>query len=160
VVLLGNLFDRDASVDREAVEVAIELITEEALTEIADQPVMSYRIARFRHHASGIAPWFSGDHPMDDEVEGQPVASVDRQDDAQRFVAPPSMLQPLVPLVAMTPMVPTMSAPNDDASAAAAMDSERSEVESSVPNDDGMVVAALSLLAPWDRPATTGSRND
>jgi hypothetical protein len=67
---LGRLFERDTSIDRDAVELAVELITEQTLTDIAEQPVASYRTAIYRHHPSGIARWFSSHHAADDGVAG------------------------------------------------------------------------------------------
>jgi hypothetical protein len=64
---LGRLFERDDTVDRDAVELAIELITEMTLSDVADQPVRSFRTTMYRHHSSGINRWFSSHHTMDDE---------------------------------------------------------------------------------------------
>ena len=61
---LGRLFDRDPSIDRGVVELAVEMLTEETLTDIAELPVASYSTALYRHHVSGIARWFSSTQPL------------------------------------------------------------------------------------------------
>ncbi|HRE02856.1 MAG TPA: hypothetical protein PLV68_16260, partial [Ilumatobacteraceae bacterium] len=56
---LGRLFERDASIDRDSVELAVELITEDTLTDIAEQAVITFRSTIYRHHPSGINRWFA-----------------------------------------------------------------------------------------------------
>jgi hypothetical protein len=55
---LGRLFERDATVERDAVELALELMTEQTLTEVAEQEVLSSHITMYRQHSSGVARWF------------------------------------------------------------------------------------------------------
>lgn len=55
---LGRLFERDATVERDAVELALELMTEQTLTEVAEQEVLSSQITMYRQHSSGVARWF------------------------------------------------------------------------------------------------------
>ena len=100
---LGRMFERDATIERDAVELAVELITEMTLTDIADQPVLSHRLAMYRHHPSGIARWFSSHQSIDEEltpyhapdepaahdsVEEQAVEQVVEQPVEEGFVEP------------------------------------------------------------------------
>lgn len=100
---LGRMFERDATIERDAVELAVELITEMTLTDIADQPVLSHRLAMYRHHPSGIARWFSSHQSIDEEltpyhapdepaahdsVEEQAVVQVVEQPVEEGFVEP------------------------------------------------------------------------
>lgn len=55
---LGRLFDRDASVDRDAVMVLMEMETESILTALANGDSGAFRVTAYRHHASGIHRWF------------------------------------------------------------------------------------------------------
>ena len=55
---LGRLFERDATVERDAVELALELMTEQTLTEVAEQEVLSSHITMYRQHSTGVARWF------------------------------------------------------------------------------------------------------
>ena len=54
---LGRLFDRDPSVDRATVELAVETMTDDALTAAAHETVAGYRMTMYRRHQSGIDRW-------------------------------------------------------------------------------------------------------
>ena len=54
---LGRLFDRVPTIDRDQVELALEVITGELLGEIADHTVVNSSIATYRHHSSGVNKW-------------------------------------------------------------------------------------------------------
>jgi len=54
---LGRLFDRVDTVDRHAVELAVELMTDEVLTSIATTEVAGYRMVMYQRHPSGIDRW-------------------------------------------------------------------------------------------------------
>jgi hypothetical protein len=56
---LGRLFDRDPSVDRDAVTVLAETATEELVTELANRAIASVRVTAYRHHPSGVHRWFA-----------------------------------------------------------------------------------------------------
>jgi hypothetical protein len=59
---LGRLFERDDTVERDAVELALELMTEQTLTEVAEHEVLSSQITMYRQHSSGVARWFMAPH--------------------------------------------------------------------------------------------------
>ena len=55
---LGRLFDRDPSVDRDAVMVVLEIATDEVVTAIANTVTSSFTSTAYRHHVSGVHRWF------------------------------------------------------------------------------------------------------
>lgn len=55
---LGRLFDRDTSIDRDAVMVVLESATESLLQQIANSVIASVSTTAYRHHPSGIHRWF------------------------------------------------------------------------------------------------------
>ncbi|CAB4585618.1 MAG: hypothetical protein F2534_17430 [Actinobacteria bacterium] len=57
VVHLGRLFDRVPHLDRDRVELALEILTGEVVGEIADHLVEEITVASYRHHASGVVRW-------------------------------------------------------------------------------------------------------
>jgi hypothetical protein len=54
---LGRMFERDASIDRHAVELCVELMTDEVLTAVAATVVQGYRMTMYQRHPSGIDRW-------------------------------------------------------------------------------------------------------
>ncbi len=54
---LGRLFDRVPHLDRDHVELALEILTGEVVGEIADHVVEEITIASYRHHPSGVVKW-------------------------------------------------------------------------------------------------------
>ena len=90
---LGRLFDRDATVERDEVELALELMTEQALTEIAEQEVLSSHITMYRHHSSGVVRWFASPS----EVTSSSAANVaGTQDSPVVVVASADSVAPMV----------------------------------------------------------------
>jgi hypothetical protein len=55
---LGRLFDRDPSVDRDAVMVIVELATDDVVTAVANAVTSPIALTAYRHHASGVHRWF------------------------------------------------------------------------------------------------------
>ncbi len=55
---LGRLFERDDSVDRDAVLVVTETSTEALIAELANREIASARVTAYRHHPSGVHRWF------------------------------------------------------------------------------------------------------
>jgi hypothetical protein len=76
---LGRLFDRDPSVDRDAVLVVTETTTDELIAELANQAVTTVRVTAYRHHPSGVHRWF-----------------VTRLDAASRTAAQPPLHTPMI----------------------------------------------------------------
>ena len=77
---LGRLFDRDASVDRDAVLVVTETATEALIAELANQAVTTVRVTAYRHHPSGVHRWFVAQ--LDTVAPSGPMASVAQIDTA------------------------------------------------------------------------------
>ena len=75
---LGRLFDRDPSVDRDAVVVVAELATEELIADLANRAITTVRVTGYRHHASGVHRWFVA--PLDPAGPRRPVSAVAQLD--------------------------------------------------------------------------------
>jgi hypothetical protein len=54
---LGRMFERDESIDRDAVELCVELMTDDVLTHIADSEVASWDLKMYQRHPSGLDRW-------------------------------------------------------------------------------------------------------
>jgi hypothetical protein len=54
---LGRMFDRDGSIDREAVELCVELMTDDVLIHVADEEVQKWRMKMYQRHPSGLDRW-------------------------------------------------------------------------------------------------------
>lgn len=65
---LGHLFERDATIDRAPVEVAIGRLTGELLASLADE-VAAYDVRPLHHHPSGIVRWWRPVAVSDEAVE-------------------------------------------------------------------------------------------
>ena len=70
---LGRLFEREASIDRDAVMVVLETRTEEIVSELANRALASVTVSAYRHHPSGIHRWFVA---RPDEVVSQAPTSI------------------------------------------------------------------------------------
>ena len=75
---LGRLFDRDPSVDRDAVTVLAETATEELITELANRAITTVRATAYRHHPSGVHRWFVA--PLDPAAVPRPFGVVAQLD--------------------------------------------------------------------------------
>jgi len=67
---LGRLFERVPSVDRHAVMVMTEMMTDECVGWIAAQRISEIEVTPYRHHPSGVHRW---DRPFGDLVPGDPL---------------------------------------------------------------------------------------
>jgi hypothetical protein len=75
---LGRIFDRDPSIDRDAVTVLTEVFTEELIADLANRAVADVRVTAYRHHPSGVHRWFVA--PIDQVVATRPMAAVGQLD--------------------------------------------------------------------------------
>lgn len=76
---LGRLFDRDRSIDRDAVMVVVEAAAGAVLEEVANSVVASVTVSPYRHHPSGIHRWFVAPiEPARPQRPSSGVAQVDR----------------------------------------------------------------------------------
>ena len=65
---LGRLFDRDPSIDRDAVMVVLEIATDDVVSSVANTVTSSFTSTAYRHHVSGVHRWFVA--PSDREGHG------------------------------------------------------------------------------------------
>jgi hypothetical protein len=75
---LGRLFDRDPSVDRDAVIVVAEAATAELIADMANRVTATARVTAYRHHPSGVHRWFVA--PVDPVAVQRPVGAVAQLD--------------------------------------------------------------------------------
>lgn len=76
---LGRLFDREPSIDRDAVMVVMESRTEAIVRELANRSTASVSVSAYRHHPSGLHRWFvASDQPAESHRPLSAVAQVDR----------------------------------------------------------------------------------
>ena len=75
---LGRLFDRDPSVDRDAVVVVAEAATEELIAELANRVTATARVTAYRHHPSGVHRWFVA--PLEPVALQRPLSAVAQLD--------------------------------------------------------------------------------
>jgi hypothetical protein len=75
---LGRLFDRDPSVDRDAVVVVAEAATEELIADLANRVTATARVTAYRHHPSGVHRWFVA--PLEPVAVQRPVGAVAQLD--------------------------------------------------------------------------------
>ena len=75
---LGRLFDRDPSVDRDAVVVLAETSTHDLIAELANRAITTVRVTAYRHHPSGVHRWFVA--PLDAAAISRPVSAVAQLD--------------------------------------------------------------------------------
>jgi len=54
---LGRMFQRDPSIDRQPVELCVELMTDDVLTSVADDMVDHYTMTMYKRHPNGIDRW-------------------------------------------------------------------------------------------------------
>ena len=75
---LGRLFDRDPSVDRDAVVVLAETSTEALIAELANCAITTARVTAYRHHRSGVHRWFVA--LLDAPAVSRPISAVAQLD--------------------------------------------------------------------------------
>ncbi len=75
---LGRLFDRDPSVDRDAVLVVAEAATAELVADLANGVTATARVTAYRHHPSGVHRWFVA--PLEPVALQRPVSAVAQLD--------------------------------------------------------------------------------
>lgn len=105
---LGRLFERVDNLDRHAVELCVELMTDEVLTQIADTEVQGYRMAMYHRHPSGIDRWL----PTRIEVVTHLVEGAHLADpQGAPIAAAPPRLRPVLapPPVAVTAELPSVA---------------------------------------------------
>lgn len=145
---LGRMFERNATIDRHAVELCVELMTDEVLTTIAPNVVQGYRMTMYQRHPSGIDRWLPNrvevvTHVLDGhhlaDPTGQPVQA-----------APPRMRPSLTPPPPVTPASQPVDATPAATPAATAADAAAGDVS---PVEAGPVVPTLPRTSEPAAPA-------
>ena len=54
---LGRIFQRDASIDRQSVELCVELMTDDVLVSVANDVIDHYTMTMYKRHQNGIDRW-------------------------------------------------------------------------------------------------------
>ncbi|MCE9623651.1 MAG: hypothetical protein K8R99_15035 [Actinomycetia bacterium] len=103
---LARLFQRDATIDRDAVELTVQASTESLLASIADKPVGMPEVFPLRHHPAGLHHWLRGAPPTIPDEEVAPVA-----DAPAPFIAVEPPMPDLTPQPASPPTVAGFPAP-------------------------------------------------
>jgi hypothetical protein len=109
---LGRMFERDASIDRDAVELCVELMTDDVLTTVAAHQVGSWKLQMYKRHPSGLDRWLptrvevvthivEGHHLADQDA---PVTPGDGPRTRPHLTPPPATTAP--PAVAAAPLAP------------------------------------------------------
>jgi hypothetical protein len=75
---LGRLFDRDPSVDRDAVLVVAEAETDALVSKLANEAITTVRVTAYRHHPSGVHRWFVA--PVEPAANARPIGEVAQLD--------------------------------------------------------------------------------
>lgn len=113
---LARLFQHDATIDRDAVELTVATATETLLAAIAHNPVGMPEVFPLRHHAAGLHHWLRGASPMEtDFIEADldeavaapetPASAVESYAAPQQLAEPAVLAEPTVPAVPEWPRV-------------------------------------------------------
>jgi hypothetical protein len=108
---LGRMFDRDSTIDRDAVELCVELMTDDVLTAVADAPVTGYKLHLYKRHPSGVDRWLPTRVEVVTHLVSDPALLADDTDvtpgEAPRsrphFVPPPATGEVKIPTVEHAP---------------------------------------------------------
>ena len=96
---LGRLFERDSTIEREPVELCVELMTDDVLVAVAGEQIAGYRMTMYKRHASGIDRWL----PSRVEVITRLVEHTEQAEDAFRAELPAAPVAAPQPRPAHTP---------------------------------------------------------
>lgn len=146
VAHLGRLFDRVPTLERDTVELVLEVVTGEVLGEIADHTVERISIASYKHHPSGVSKWrrragSADDAPLTGEVAVVPPAP-----------APASLAASLAtPLAPPVPMAPPTAVTQEQAIVDHA-DAEPTEEDHQLVADYEQMMAAANDTIVVDQP--------
>ena len=107
---LGRMFERDESIDRDAVELCVELMTDDVLTHIADVEVTGWDLKMYQRHPSGLDRWLPTRVEVITHLVESPAAADPEVDpsSASRPRLRPALAPP--PVVDDTPIVAAAAA--------------------------------------------------
>ncbi|MDP2292651.1 MAG: hypothetical protein Q8M22_15795 [Actinomycetota bacterium] len=78
---LGRMFQRDTTIDRQSVELCVELMTDDVLTSVANDVIGHYVMNMYKRHTSGIDRWLPTrveviTHVVDDARLAEPESTI------------------------------------------------------------------------------------
>ncbi len=78
---LGRMFQRDTTIDRQSVELCVELMTDDVLTSVANDVIGHYVMNMYKRHTSGIDRWLPTrveviTHVLDDARLAEPESTI------------------------------------------------------------------------------------
>jgi hypothetical protein len=131
---IGRMFDADPTIDRDSVELCVELFTDDVMVGVADELVDGYELILYRRHPSGLDRWYphgaAVTEPMTEAVIEpvtepvtvteqitRPVPVTPAAASTGRFSPPGAPRAPVVPMAA--PTAPAVVSPEIDAQAIA-----------------------------------------
>jgi len=96
LVSLARLFHRDPTIDRDAVELTIEMATEKLLENLALQPVGTVALYPLRHHPTGIHLWVRDlPSPAYDAIEPEPAQGPETAQEPEAAIEQAAELEPI-----------------------------------------------------------------
>jgi len=111
---LGRMFQRDPSIDRQPVELCVELMTDDVLTSVANDVIDHYTMTMYKRHANGIDRWLPTrieviTHIVEGSYLAEPDATITPGPGPRRAapVAEPVAVEPLVEAPVVQPVVET-----------------------------------------------------
>ncbi|MEN9644180.1 MAG: hypothetical protein RL238_849, partial [Actinomycetota bacterium] len=113
---LARMFQRESSIDRDRVELALEQMTESLLDSVSSYPVGQVTLRPLRHHPSGVHQW-QPEPPAapadrnDDTMAALVVAMSAVVDDQPAPTSSPAAVLPPPPLTAIAATFPAPAAP-------------------------------------------------
>ena len=166
---LGRMFQRDPSIDRQPVELCVELMTDDVLISVANEVVDHYTMTMYKRHPNGIDRWMPNRiEVITHIVEGSHLAEPDAvitpgpaPRSRNAVVEPVAVAEPVVEElvveelvveelvveeVVVEEVVVEIEAPGGHASAEHAITEELAIVESDAGDD---ITAALALAATY-----------
>jgi len=102
---LGRIFERDSTIEREPVELCVELMTEEVLVAIAGEQIAGYRMTMYKRHASGIDRWLLSGSEVIDRFAEHPEPADDPAPVAPATIPVVAPQPPRVPTLTPTPTI-------------------------------------------------------
>ncbi|MEQ1698566.1 MAG: hypothetical protein ABMA25_00565 [Ilumatobacteraceae bacterium] len=109
---LGRMFQRDTTIDRQSVELCVELMTDDVLTSIANDVIEHYVMTMYKRHASGIDRWLPNrveiiTHIVEGSHLAEPGAEITPGNGPRLHVV--ESLAPMAPVVTLTPRATTVA---------------------------------------------------
>jgi len=151
---LGRLFERDESIDRHAVELCVELMTDDVLTSVSKEMVDGYVMTLYKRHSSGIDRWL----PNQSTADAPPVNEAQREAAFSDLPAPPSVNgAPVNQVPVLTPVAaaPVAQAPVLQAPVVAAPVLQAPVVQAPVVQQE---VVPMPVLAATPKPTRVPER--